>query len=326
MENVYIYALIDPRNNLIRYIGKAKNPENRYKNHCNSSLDKNTHKRNWINSIRKDGLKPELLILDEVPVDNWQYWEVFYISLYKTYGFNLVNYTNGGDGSTFSNRGSWKKGNIPHNKGVPCKEKTKEKIKNSLTGTTNIKSYKPVIKYDLQYNEIKKYKCIKDAVEESNGLFSTSKISDCCKGKRKHHRGFIWKYDNNEDLVIENIVLGKKAIIQYDKNYNLISKFNSIKEASKETGIPSSNICSCCKGKVITAGEFIWRYEKSEFHRFNLQKKQVIQYDKKMNELRVYESITDAVNITGIKTIWGCCSGRNKTAGGFIWKYKQTEK
>lgn len=28
MENVYIYALIDPRNNLIRYIGKAKNPEN----------------------------------------------------------------------------------------------------------------------------------------------------------------------------------------------------------------------------------------------------------------------------------------------------------
>ena len=45
--------------------------------------------------------------------------------------------------------------------------------------------------------------------------------------------------------------------------------------------------------------------------------------DKNMNELVVYESITDAVRTTGIKTIWQCCNGRSKTAGGFIWKYKQ---
>lgn len=263
MKNVYIYALIDPRNNQVRYIGKANNPEDRYKNHYNSARDKDTHKRNWINNIRKDGLRPELLILDEVPIDNWQYWERFYISLYKTYGFNLVNYTDGGDGATLSNRGSWKKGNVPHNKGIPCKEETKKKIKDTLTGVSNVSSYKPIIQYDLQYNEVKRYKCVKDAIEESNGLFSASKISNCCKGIRTHHRGFIWKYDNNDKLLIEPIILGEKSVIQYDKKNNEVNTFLSIKEASDKTGVLSPNICSCCRGKTKSAGGFVWKYKQT---------------------------------------------------------------
>jgi hypothetical protein len=261
MKNVYIYALIDPRNDHVRYIGKANNPEDRYKDHYNSARDKNTHKRNWINNVRKDGLRPELLILDEVSIDNWRYWECFYISLYKTYGFNLVNYTNGGDGLTLSNSGTWKKGNIPHNKGIPCREETKQKIKDKLIGTSNVASYKPIVQYDLQYNEIKRYKCVKDAIDESKGLFSASKISNCCKGIRKHHRGFIWKYDNDEVLKIETIILGKKVVLQYDRNNNLLNTFLSIKDASNKTGILSTNICSCCRGKTKSAGGFIWKYK-----------------------------------------------------------------
>lgn len=261
MKNVYIYALIDPRNDQVRYIGKANNPEDRYRNHYNSSRDKDTHKRNWINNIRKDGLKPELLILDEVPIDNWQYWERFYISLYKTYGFNLVNYTSGGDGVTLSNSGTWKKGNVPHNKGVPCKEETKQKIKATLTGVSNVSSYKPIIQFDLEYNEIKRYKCVKDAIEEGNGLFSASKISSCCKGIRTHHRGFIWRYDNGEDLLMKPVIVCKKSVVQYDRNNNEINTFLSIKDASNETGILSTNICSCCKEKTKSAGGFIWKYK-----------------------------------------------------------------
>jgi hypothetical protein len=45
-----------------------------------------------------------------------------------------------------------------------------------------------------------------------------------------------------------------------------------------------------------------------------------------LNELNTFESITDAVNETGIKTIWACCNNLSKTAGGFIWRYKQIEK
>jgi len=260
MENVFIYALSDTRNNQIRYVGKANNPEDRYTNHFNSARDKNTHKRNWINSVRKDGLRPELIIIDEVPKSEWVYWEKFYISLFKTWGFSLLNYTEGDDGSTFGNSGSWKKGNIPHNKGIPCSESTKKKIKDKLTGISNVNSYKPIIQYDLNYIMIKKYKCIKDAVDESNGFFSSGKISSCCLGKRKHHRGFIWKYDDGKDLNKIEINLLEKQIVQFDKNLNEINRYPSIKIAENETNIHSANICACCKGKVKTAGGYIWKY------------------------------------------------------------------
>lgn len=251
MENVFIYTLSDPRSNQIRYVGKANNPWNRYTNHFNSARDKNTHKRNWINSLRKDGLRPELIIIDEVSKNEWRYWEKFYISLFKTWGFSLLNYTEGGDGVTFGNSGSWKKGNIPHNKGKECSKETKQKIKDKLIGRSNINSYKAIIQYDLNYNVIKKYKCIKDAVGESNGYFITSKISACCSGKRNHHRNYIWKYDDSNEIIIKDINLLKKPVIQYDLNLNELDRFESIKEASMRTKISESGIVRCCKKKDI---------------------------------------------------------------------------
>lgn len=257
MENVYIYALIDPRDNKVRYIGKANNPFNRYKNHFNSSRDKNTHKRNWINSIRKDGFRPELLILDEVPIDKWQWWESFYISLYKTYGFNLLNYTSGGDGSTFGNNGSFKKGHVPHNKGIPCSEDQKDKIRKNYT--PNKGSHKKVIQYDLNYNFIKMYDCIADAIRDNN-LTQTSSISKCCKGKIKHHKGFIWKYNDGSEFEKKAVTFNKKSVTQYDKNNNEIYVYTSIRAASLKTGITDTNIIYCCKGRRKTAGGFIWKY------------------------------------------------------------------
>ena len=49
-----------------------------------------------------------------------------------------------------------------------------------------------------------------------------------------------------------------KTVSQYDKNNNLINKFNSMKEASEITGISHGNICACAKGKRKTAGGFVW--------------------------------------------------------------------
>ncbi len=324
MENVYIYALIDPRNNHVRYIGKAKNPDERYKNHFNSARDRNTHKRNWINSVRKDGFRPELLILDEVPQDNWQWWESFYISLYKTYGFNLVNYTSGGDGATFANKGSFKKGNIPHNKGISPSEETKKKIRDNYT--PNKGSYKKIIQYDLQYNIIDRYDCIVDAVRKSNNFFNTSQISSCCNGKRKHHRQFIWKFDDGSDVVKDDIVLWKKSVIQYNLNLIEINRFTSVKEASKESGILSGGIIRCCKGKDITSGGFIWKYDDDSkiFKKEDKQKKSVIQFNMNLIQLNIFESLTEAGNKTGInlKNISACCNGKCKTSGGFIWKFE----
>lgn len=267
METVFIYALVDPRNEQVRYIGKSKDPIDRYRNHYNSARDKNTHKRNWINNLRKDGLRPELLVIDEVESDNWVFWECFYISLYKSYGFNLVNYTSGGDGSTFGNNGSFKIGNVPHNKGVPRSEETKIKLRNALIGKSNKHSYKPIIQYDLQYNQIKKFKCIKDAIDESSGFFSAGKISNCLKGKRPHHRNFIWKYDDGSELLnikVERKIKTGRSVYQYDKDYTLLNVFISLEQAARHVGAKSSNILFCCKNENRRAKGFYWRYKQIE--------------------------------------------------------------
>lgn len=95
---IYIYALIDPITDKIRYIGKTTNPEKRFKEHCN---DKNIklHRVCWINSLKKMGCLPQMDILEKLP-DNadWQYAEKDWISFAKRIGCDLTNGTNGGEG------------------------------------------------------------------------------------------------------------------------------------------------------------------------------------------------------------------------------------
>ena len=193
---IYIYGLIDPIKNQIRYIGKTNDVKVRFKNHLNACRDKNTHKRNWINTLNRSGRKPELLIIDTVLVDDWKYWEIFWIAYYKSIGADLLNYTIGGDGLTFGNQTSFKTGHNPWNTGIPRSKKTKDKIRKSLTGIPTGRVRK-IIQYDLNNNIIARYNSMSDAAKLTNSQMS--KISDCCNGKRKHHNKFIWNYDNEKN-------------------------------------------------------------------------------------------------------------------------------
>lgn len=54
-------------------------------------------------------------------------------------------------------------------------------------------------------------------------------------------------------------------------------------------------------------------------------RKKIIQYDLKGNKLNEYESLNEAELKTNVKYqyISFCCIGKQKTAGGFVWRYKQ---
>ena len=93
---VSIYSLSHPITKEIRYIGKAAIVEERIKKHLNEK--KVSHKTNWIKLLKKDGLLPLVEIVDEIPEYEWSFWEKHYISLYKSYGCNLINETDGGNG------------------------------------------------------------------------------------------------------------------------------------------------------------------------------------------------------------------------------------
>lgn len=49
----------------------------------------------------------------------------------------------------------------------------------------------------------------------------------------------------------------------------------------------------------------------------------VMQYDKNMNLIKIWDCIKDVERELGIfgTSISACCRGKRKTAGGFIWKY-----
>ena len=112
-KTVYIYIILNPITNEVRYVGKTTNIKRRFYQHLHTKL--NSYCSKWIFSLLKQNIIPEFSIIDEVTEDNWQFWETYWIAQFKSWGFNLINYTNGGDGSTFGNQTTFKKGNIAFN-------------------------------------------------------------------------------------------------------------------------------------------------------------------------------------------------------------------
>lgn len=97
MKTAFIYGLRCPLTGQIRYIGKAANPKKRLSVHLASK--ERCHRTNWIQSLTKQHVIPVLEIIAEVPETDWQFWERSYIRLYRGLGFDLVNSTDGGEGS-----------------------------------------------------------------------------------------------------------------------------------------------------------------------------------------------------------------------------------
>jgi hypothetical protein len=51
------------------------------------------------------------------------------------------------------------------------------------------------------------------------------------------------------------------AVLQFDKQGNLIAEYKSMGEAYSKTGVPSSAICEVCKGRRKSAHKFVWKYK-----------------------------------------------------------------
>jgi len=96
-EPVYIYALIDPRDDKIRYIGKSINPEQRYERHLHEK-ETNAGKVGWISGLQIRGMQPEMKILEVANEKNWKKRERWWIERGREFGWPLLNITPGGEG------------------------------------------------------------------------------------------------------------------------------------------------------------------------------------------------------------------------------------
>ncbi len=191
METTNIYILIDPRTNQVRYVGKANNISQRYRAHLNRARKHQIHKKNWIASLKKEGLKPIIEIVDVVPIDNWIYWETYWISQFKAWGFDLINYTNGGDGCTFGNQTSFKKG----------------------------QGGKKVIGFNSEGIKVCEFDSMRQAADE----FKTTSIWGALIGHRKTCKKLAWFYYDD----IEHLNSDEKRQLILSKFIKIKKKLNS---------------------------------------------------------------------------------------------------
>lgn len=119
-----------------------------------------------------------------------------------------------------------------------------------------------------------------------------------------------------------------KIVYQYDLSGRFVKEYKSAHDAARENNIQFTNICKVCRGERKTAGGFGWSYTKVEniepIKTKRLGDSTVLQFTKEGEFVAEYSSAKEARRQTGINdtTIGLVCKGKGKTAGGFVWKYK----
>lgn len=392
--NVFIYYLSDSKGN-IRYVGKTKNePRKRlYKHILECKSEEISHKINWIKSLLNKGERPIIEVIDEVPEGEWQFWEEYWISQLKSWGFQLTNLTIGGDGGNGYKHTSDSKKKMSKSKLVSkLSEEQKKKISESvkerykenpsynrsgnnikkeidkellynlyitenlslnkiskLLGFSKKKIFvslkenniskskeiwkeqlssrpkKVVLQYDLEGKLIKEWGCLVDISKELG--FNKSNIANCCRGIGVSVSGYIWRYkDSFIEIDLNKLNYQKRKVKRYDLNGNFIKEYDSISETMLE-GFNEGNVQSCCVGNQKSHGGYVWRYSEDNppVKYKNKTIRSVIQYDLNMNFIKEWDSIACASKELGIggNSITTCCKGKYKSAGGYIWKYKE---
>lgn len=246
----FIYCLLDPVSNKPRYVGKANDPKTRLKNHLNPARYKNTHKFNWIKSLRKNNLKPKLLILERVGINDWRVREKYWIRYFVKRNYELVNYTVGGDGLSFGNQTSFKKGD------------------NAI----------PVLQFTKVGVFVKEWSVMSDASKKYGKC-----IYHVCSGIKKTCGGYIWirKSDYSKSNLENRIVslqfkrpvntgcfkkgmkpVNAKKVKMFSIEGDYIRTFNSAKQAGEFVNVTGGAIqYACTRSKTNICKNFKFKYE-----------------------------------------------------------------
>ena len=118
---------------------------------------------------------------------------------------------------------------------------------------------KTVYQYDTITGKlINKYSNLTDAGNVIN--ITKQHLSNVCLSVNKYYRGFYWSYDFVEKFISlkDN---RKKKVYQYNIQGEFIKEYNSVSEASKQSGCNKSSIAKVCRKERKSSGGFKWEYK-----------------------------------------------------------------
>lgn len=225
----YLYRHIRLDKNQPFYIGIGTDAKGKYKR-ANAKDGRN---KIWRDIVAKSEFEIEIM-LDDITVEEAHAKEVYFISLYgkRANGGILANMTDGGEG--------WP--------GLVHTEETKENIRRIKTGTVSpMKGKKSEI------------------AGEKHPMFGKTH-SDQLKYKWSIERKGATPWNKGKTgLIIANGQLHRrKVVMQYDKEMNFISEYESLAQAAKITGFRAGSISKAILGldRMKSHKGFIWKYKK----------------------------------------------------------------
>lgn len=301
----YIYKIINDKNNKI-YIGQTvKKIQYRLQEHFHkaewdySNHKKLTHLSQAIITHGKEHFHIELI--EECDLLSVDERERYWIAYYDSYN-NGYNMTIGGQ-------------DLPLNKG------------------------KPILQYSLEGQYIQTFDSALQAAYAVNLHDNT--IRRACRQQvpagQYQWRYFSADYPLQIPPMKHNLYKNKQKIKQYNLKGELINCFNSINEASKNTGISTGSISRACHIEGVSkAGGFQWRFEESEDIPINIEKPKkepkiyktqlpTIQYSKEYDFIKEWDTIKEAAETLNIRSssIINVCENKQNTTGGYYWRYKK---
>lgn len=240
------------------YIGQSKDIKRRFREYANRTgkVDTVIHR-----ALEKHGVDAfEFSIIQECGINELDKLEIEHISNFKSnvkrYGYNVTNGGKGYNGKfTKTHRRNMSESKIGENNpnyGKSISEITRARRSESLKGIPRTEEWKAKI------SESQKGKIISPEVRVkiSNSL-KGKKHSDSTKEKLRISSTGRKHTDEAKLKISESKII---PVYQYGMEWNLIKRFESMVDASADTGVSKPNICNCCKGNRKSAGGFRWSY------------------------------------------------------------------
>jgi len=129
-------------------------------------------------------------------------------------------------------------------------------------------NFTPVLQFSPEGKFIRQYPDIKEAAKAVG--ISLSTLRWCLGGKALTAGGSQWRSIHDPEFKegIINIAPVKRKVpsnsipvVQFDLEGNRVNEFSTIRKAHQATGISSLTIARCARGKLKTAGGFVWRFK-----------------------------------------------------------------